>query len=75
MAFNLNNMLGKAASKLGVSTDDLKSGIDSGNLQSIFKNMSPEDSAKIQEVINNPEAAKHILATPEAQELLKQIKK
>lgn len=62
-----------ASQKLGVSPDKLKNMAQSGNLDQVLKNLKPEDSKKLQQILSNKEATKEIFSSPQAQNLLKTL--
>lgn len=71
-----NDIFNKAAAQMGTSSDQLKKAANANpKLAAALKNLSQEDIAKINSIINDKEASARILATPQAQEILKKLKK
>lgn len=76
--FNLNEKDVKKimnnASKSGIDVAKMKEAADKGNLDDfIGKNLSPEASKKLRDVLSDKSAAKKMLETKEAKELLKKF--
>lgn len=76
--FNLNEKDVKKimnnASKSGIDVAKMKEAADKGNLDDfISKNLSPEASKKLKDVLSDKSAAKKMLETKEAKELLKKF--
>lgn len=76
--FNLNEKDVKKimnnASKSGIDVAKMKEAADKGNLDDfIGKNLSPEASKKLKDVLSDKSAAKKMLETKEAKELLKKF--
>lgn len=72
---SLNELINAAGQKIGENPADIKSAIDSGKLDNIVKKMKPEDQKRFTEVLSNPELAKKMLQTPQAQMLIKKFMK
>lgn len=69
----MSKYMNVASEKLGVSPDKLKNMAQNGNFDDIFKNLKPEDSKKLQQILSNKEATKEILSSPQAQNLFKSL--
>lgn len=70
---NINDLIKQASSKIGTDPAQLKQTIDSGKLDDLLKKMSPNDSKKFQEILNNPQMAQQMLNTPQAQMMIKKF--
>ncbi len=57
---NVEALINAASSKLGVSPQQLKDSLNSGNISDITSRMSKSDREKINTVMNNPELAEKI---------------
>lgn len=68
---NINNMLGNLSHQLGVSQSRLEDAAKSGDIKEILKNTDSKSAKRIESVLNDPEKAKQILNSPQAQALLK----
>lgn len=64
----LENLLKVTASRLGTTPEALKSAAESGQLNKVIGQNA--DTSKFQQVLNDPEAAKKLLSTPQAQKLM-----
>ncbi len=67
-------MLGVVGSKIGMTPQELQKQLESGKLDSAMKGLSPQDSQKLANALANPAMAQRILATPQAQEIIKKLK-
>ncbi|WP_099204923.1 hypothetical protein [Scatolibacter rhodanostii] len=67
----LNEILRNAAQKLGTSADQLKEMALNGNLEKQINNSIDGPSQEIKKMLNDPETARKLLSTPEAQEVMK----
>ena len=69
----LQGLLNLLSQRLGTQPEKLKQGAQSGNLSEILGNMNPNDAAKLQKVLNDQEAAKKLLSSPQAQQLIQKL--
>lgn len=69
----LENLLKIAASRLGTSPEELKKAAENGEMGKIVGGAKEGDM--ISKVLNDPEAAKKMLSTPQAQAMLKMLNK
>lgn len=73
---NINDILSRAAAQIGTSSDQLKKAAGTNpKLAAALEKLSQDDIDKINSIINDKEASARILATPQAQEILKKLKK
>lgn len=66
-------MLDALSKKMGTTPQDLKQSAQNGQLDRIIRSLNPNDSQKLQEVLQNPEAANQLLNSPQAQQLIKKL--
>ena len=66
----LENLLQVTAQRMGTTSEDLKTAAQNGDLSRMMGNMGAKESAAMQKVLTDPEAAKKLLSTPQAQALL-----
>ena len=71
----MDAMLRVVSGKLGMSPEDLRTQIQSGKLDGAMQGMSQQDSQKLMNALSNPVMAQKILATPQAQEIIKKLQK
>ncbi len=71
----LDNLANIASKHLGTSPDELKKAAQNGNVQNLLSNMSPMQAQQIQKILSDENAAKKLLSTPQAQELLRRLSK
>lgn len=72
----LNNIFRKAAEKTGSSPNELQKAAQSNpKLADALKNLTNEDISKINNILNDKDATARILATPQAQEILRKLNK
>ncbi len=69
----LESLLKITAQRLGSTPEALKKAAQDGTLSQMLGNASPGDSAAMQKVLSDPDAAKKLLATPQAQKLLQML--
>lgn len=69
----LQSLLAMMAQRLGANPEDLKNGAQSGDLSKILANLNPNDAAKIQQVLNDKDAANKLLSSPQAQQLIQRL--
>ncbi|MCI9576004.1 MAG: hypothetical protein HFJ84_04885 [Clostridiales bacterium] len=69
----LQKLLNTAAQRLGTNPDQLKNSAQNGDLSKMLGNLNANDAKKLQQVLNDPDAANKLLSTPQAQALLKKF--
>lgn len=67
----VNKLLGEVSKKYGISKEQLESAAQSGNIENLLKNTHPNQSKQIESVLSDPEKAKKLLQSPQAQALMK----
>ena len=65
----------KAAQALGASPDEMKKAASSGDVQALTSRLSPQQLQQLQKILSDESATKRLLATPQAQALLKSLRK
>ena len=70
---NLENLLNSVSEKLGKSPDELKKATQSGNLDNLLGSLNQNDAQKIQKVLSDKNVANKLLASPQAQSLIKKL--
>lgn len=68
---DMNKMLNNLSHKLGVSEEELKNANSNGKIEELLKNNKNINSEKVQSILSDPEKAKKILNSPQAQALIK----
>lgn len=68
----LESLLKLTAQRLGTSPEALKQAAQNGTLSNMLGNTG--ESAAVQKVLSDPDAAKKLLATPQAQKLLQLLR-
>ena len=66
----LEALLKLAAQRMGTTPQALKDAAQRGDLSHLAGNASGQDAANPRQVLSEPEAAKKLLSTPQAQKLL-----
>lgn len=70
----LQKMLDAVSPNLGeAEKKQVREAMQSGSIDHILKNLRPQDSKKLQQVLSDKAAAQRLLATPQAQMLLKKL--
>lgn len=67
----VENLLNSVSKQLGASPEELKSAAQTNDFSSVLENLNPKDAQKLQKVLSDKNAADKLLATPQAQQLLK----
>ena len=67
----VNKLLGEVSKRYGISKEQLESAAQSGNIENLLKNTNPNQSKQIESVLSDPEKAKTLLQSPQAQALMK----
>lgn len=70
---NLENLLNSVSEKLGKSPDELKKATQSGNIENLLGGLNQNDAQKIQKVLSDKNIANKLLASPQAQSLIKKL--
>ena len=73
-----NNNLNPAAIKklsesLGCSEDEVKAAVQSGQINRLLDKMNQAQAGQISKIMSDPEAAKKIIESPQAQALIKKL--
>lgn len=72
-AGQVNDMLKTASNKLGISPEELKQQLESGNLQNALQKMGPRNAAKLQKILSDPQLSQQFLSDPKVLAKLKAI--
>lgn len=67
----LEALLKLTAQRMGSTPEALKQAAQNGDLSQVLGNVTGEESQAMQKVLSDPDAAKKMLSTPQAQALLK----
>lgn len=72
---NINDKaLNEAAKRANINIDELKRASQNGNVDDfINRNLSPDASKKLKDILSNQSATQKLLSTPEAKELLNKL--
>ena len=73
MNSSMEKMIQLASSKLGVSPEKLKSTLEGGNIEDMLGSMRKEDADKLKNLMNDPNAKKKLLSSPEAAKIIKKM--
>lgn len=69
----LEALLKLTAQRMGSTPEALKQAAQNGDLSQVMGNMTGSENQAMQKVLSDPEAAKKLLSTPQAQALLKML--
>lgn len=67
----LEAMLRSAAQRMGTTPEALQRAVQNGDLSSMLGRLDQNQAAAMEHVLSDPEAAKKLLSTPQAQALLR----
>lgn len=68
---NARKLINELSDKLGVSQGQLQKAAKQGDIQSVLKNLNSEQAKSIETLLEDPQKAKELLNTPQAQALFK----
>lgn len=71
MSENINNLLSQLSKKLGVSSNEITSAAQKGDVQSLLKNADSEEAKQFNSVLSDPEKTKQVLNSPQAKAIMK----
>ena len=74
MSDKMNELLGQLSQKLNMSPESVKRAADSGDYENLLKNTGC-DASQVREILGDPEKTKQLLNSPQAQALLKMLRK
>lgn len=69
----MDSLFNQAGKQAGVSAERVKQSVNSGDFSTLLRAMKPEDAKRFHQAINNPDLAKQILSSPQAQALLRRF--
>ena len=69
----LNKLLDMASKKMGADKSTIENAVNSDKANELLSKLPAGDKAKILSILNNPEMANKMLATPQAKELFKKL--
>lgn len=69
----LENLLKITSQRLGTTPEALKAAAQSGDLSKMLNGAGQNETAAMQKVLSDPQAAQKLLSTPQAQKLLKML--
>ena len=70
---NTNRLLEMVGKKLGKDPNTLQQQLAAGKYDSVLNSLNPNDSQKLQTLLNNPKLAQQVINTPQAQQMLKKL--
>lgn len=71
--YDVNKLLKSVSDKLGKSPEELKKATTSGNIENLLGGLNQNDAQKIKKILSDKDVANKILATPQAQNLIKKL--
>ena len=71
MSENINNLLSQLSKKLGVSSNEITSAAQNGDVQSLLKNADSEEAKQFNAVLSDTEKTKQVLNSPQAKAIMK----
>ena len=72
-ADKINELLNQASKASGISENEIKNAASSGDFKKVLSNLSPEQAKSLQRILGDKKAAKELLSTPQARQLLLKI--
>ena len=71
MSDNKNKLMNELSKKLGLSTAEVTSAAQKGDVRGLLKNAGSEEARQFNEVLSDPEKTKHVLNSPQAKAIMK----
>ena len=71
MSENINKLLSQLSKMLGVSSNEITSAAQKGDVQSLLKNADAEEAKQFNAVLSDPEKTKQVLNSPQAKAIMK----
>ncbi len=68
-----NEILKNLSKSLGQNPNEMKRSAKEGNVEALMKNLSEEQKAKVNSVLQNPEATKKLMENPQVQALIRKL--
>lgn len=69
----INDLLHQVSQKLNTDPNQLRNSAQSGDPSKLLSSLNPQDAQKLQKVLSDKDATEKLLATPQAQALLKKL--
>lgn len=70
---NKNDILEMLSEKLGQPAKDIEGSAKSGNIEGLLSKLKPEQRAKVESLLNDPEQTRKILENPQVQNLIRKL--
>ena len=67
------SLLNVVSKKIGVPSEKLKKELEEGKFDSALSAMSPNDAAKFQQDVNNPQIVEKMMSSPQAKALYEKL--
>ena len=71
MANEANEMFERLSRELNLSASEMKSSCERGDTDALLKNVDSDKAKQVEAILADPERAKALLSSPEAQALMK----
>ena len=69
----LDALIQSVASQLGANPENIRNSVEKGSPNDLLKKLSPKDAAMLQQALSDKETTARILASPQAQELIRRL--
>lgn len=69
----MNSLIEMLSQRLNSNPQQVKEALEKGKLDKVLMNMDSQQAQKISSILSDPEQSKKILATPQAQALIKKL--
>ena len=69
----VEQLVQQISQKMGANPDKLRASAQKGDVSQVLSGLSPEDAQKVQKILADKNAQEKLLATPQAQMLLKKL--
>ena len=69
----INEIIKSLSSKLNASPENIQASAQENNIDSLLKNLNPQQAQKVKSILSNPQESKKILDSPAAQAIIRKI--
>ena len=71
MANEANEMFERLSRELNLSASEMKSSCERGDTDALLKNVDSDKAKQVESILSDPDKAREILSSPQAQALMK----
>lgn len=69
----INSLVDMLAQRLNADSTQVRTALEKGKLDKVLQHMDQKQAQKISDILSDPEQAKKVLSTPQAQAIIKKL--